>query len=283
VNLNGFTVKFQFYVLENLAQDCIIGMDFLQRFGAKIDLCNHVVTFLDDSVSLNLTTSMTQNSLIALIKSVTLQPFTENLIPVKLTRPWHEGVGLVEPPQKPDDQGFVVARALVRPCNERTMCRLINPTAGTVNLHKDLVLAQLSSVDQEEIMAVDMDQSRGESHGNGRQVVEPTSRKYTVEELGIKIENARLTSGEQQQFVDLVNEFGDVFALSLADLPGTTVCEHEIDTGDALPVRQRAYKASPVAQKEIMRQVDEMLEAGIIRVAVYGRVPWCWSRRKMER
>ena len=48
------------------------------------------------------------------------------------------------------------------------------------------------------------------------------------------------------------------------DLVGTDVVEMEIDTGDAQPVRKRAYRQSPQMMREMDRQVQEMGEAGIV-------------------
>ena len=44
----------------------------------------------------------------------------------------------------------------------------------------------------------------------------------------------------------------------------TSLVQHVIDTGDAAPIKQRPYRVSPDVRKEIDRQVDEMLEKGII-------------------
>ena len=47
--------------------------------------------------------------------------------------------------------------------------------------------------------------------------------------------------------------------------------KHTIDTGTATPIRQRPYRHSPEARKEIDRQVDKMLESGIIEESTS---PW---------
>ena len=51
----------------------------------------------------------------------------------------------------------------------------------------------------------------------------------------------------------------------------TSLVQHVIDTGDATPIKQRPYRVSPDVKKEIDRQVDEMLEKGIIQKSV---PPW---------
>jgi len=48
------------------------------------------------------------------------------------------------------------------------------------------------------------------------------------------------------------------------DLVGTDVETMHIDTGDAKPVRKRAYRQSPEMQRIMQKQIDEMLAANII-------------------
>lgn len=63
---------------------------------------------------------------------------------------------------------------------------------------------------------------------------------------------------------ELLYKNRDVFALSLADLPGTNVVEHDIVTKGP-PRRQRPYRHSISARNEIDKQVIQMLEAGIVK------------------
>ena len=51
----------------------------------------------------------------------------------------------------------------------------------------------------------------------------------------------------------------------------TSLVQHVIDTGDAMPIKQRPYRGSPDVKKEIDRQVDEMLKNGIMQESVS---PW---------
>ena len=63
----------------------------------------------------------------------------------------------------------------------------------------------------------------------------------------------------------------DVFAFSDDQLGRTTLVQHVIETGDAAPIKQRPYRTSPESKQEIDRQVNGMLERGIIQESVS---PW---------
>ena len=67
---------------------------------------------------------------------------------------------------------------------------------------------------------------------------------------------------------NLLTEFSDVFS----GRPNLThVAAHEIDTGDSLPIRSPPYKVPQKLEKEVNREVEKMLEMGIIRPS---KSPW---------
>ena len=96
------------------------------------------------------------------------------------------------------------------------------------------------------------------------EVADDTEFMHILDDLGIKIENENLTPEQRTQLTKFLAINRNVFAKSLRDLEGTDVMKHVIDTGDAPPQRQRGFRHSPAAKKEIERQVEEMLSDGII-------------------
>ena len=77
-----------------------------------------------------------------------------------------------------------------------------------------------------------------------------------------------LNDDERLKFKKLFNEYRDVFAFPGDQLGMTSLVQHVIDTGDAMPIKQRQYRVSPDVKKEIDRPVEEMLEKGIIQESV---------------
>ena len=80
-----------------------------------------------------------------------------------------------------------------------------------------------------------------------------------------------MNDDERLKFKKLFNEYRDVFAFPGDQLGMTSLVQHVIDAGDAMPIKQRQYRASPDVKKEIDLQVEEMLEKGIIQDSVS---PW---------
>ena len=62
-----------------------------------------------------------------------------------------------------------------------------------------------------------------------------------------------------------------MFAFSDNQLGRTSLVWHTIDTGDALPVKQRPYRTTRDNKQEIDHQVNDMLQRGIIQELVS---PW---------
>jgi hypothetical protein len=55
------------------------------------------------------------------------------------------------------------------------------------------------------------------------------------------------------------------------DFKGTTVIEHEIQVGDAQPIRRPPYRTPYALREEMERQVQDMLKKGVIRES---NSPW---------
>ena len=80
-----------------------------------------------------------------------------------------------------------------------------------------------------------------------------------------------LSEADKIKFGDLFQSYRDVFAFTDDELGKTSLVQHVIDTGDALPIKQRPYRTSPKCKQEIDRQVEDMLQKEIIRESVS---PW---------
>ena len=59
-----------------------------------------------------------------------------------------------------------------------------------------------------------------------------------------------------------------MFGSSIADLFSTPFVKRYIDTANAKPIKQKAHRASHHHCKEIEKQVEEMLQNGIIKPSV---------------
>ena len=81
----------------------------------------------------------------------------------------------------------------------------------------------------------------------------------------------QLTEEESQTVAGLLHRHKDVFSLSEQDLGRTNLVTHNIDTGDARPIKQHPRRTSPSKHAEIERQVEDLLQRGIVKKS---NSPW---------
>ena len=162
-------------------------------------------------------------------------------------------------------QEYLVARTLVTARDKCTFCRVINLSDVPIVLYKLTKLVKLVPLTDNRVVLCKNDTNTKQlfhtlmnindintlmSNEVTFQSENRMSRSpRTVEQLGLKIGDADLTQAEKEAAIELLNKNADLFAVSLAELPGTHLCEYEIDTGDAKPINSGPYRLSPAAQE----------------------------------
>ncbi|KAL0153953.1 hypothetical protein M9458_050710 [Cirrhinus mrigala] len=79
---------------------------------------------------------------------------------------------------------------------------------------------------------------------------------------------SHLTVEQSHDLMDLLSNFSTLFR----DVPGrTSVCVHDIDVGDANPIKQHPYRLNPRKREVMQAEVDYLLRHGM---AVPSQSPW---------
>src|SRR6267154_4551980 len=296
VKLQGLIVPFEFLVTESLTHDLLLGHDFLTETKALIKYADSSITFYDNMVELKLL-SKTSNIVALVEKEYDLEPESESLIPVCLTQNISGTDMLLEALPMRENQKFLIAKPLAPIIHGKTFCQVMNPTTQVIHLKYHLPIASVSQIDTTSISSSPLPRHHDRSYvnvvdttyhdpirnTNFHQNLQPTfsNAQYasqqstpnlpytqgqyrTLKELGISINNTNLSETEKATLSKLLEDNSDVFALSLHDLPGTTLQTYDIDTGDSKPVRQRPYRPSPAGRIEMSKQIKELLDAGFI-------------------
>ena len=73
------------------------------------------------------------------------------------------------------------------------------------------------------------------------------------------------------QLKDLLQEFNDIFSKTPKTMGRTDLVEHEIEIGDALPIKQKPYRVSQKERDIIDKQITEMAKYDVIRPS---HSPW---------
>lgn len=83
------------------------------------------------------------------------------------------------------------------------------------------------------------------------------------------IDSLELDSAQRSYLCNATKKFN---SLSKATLGCSNVFEHNIDTGDAQPIYQRPYPISPAIQQRMSKELDRMIQLGVVEPA---DSPWC--------
>jgi transposase InsO family protein len=78
------------------------------------------------------------------------------------------------------------------------------------------------------------------------------------------MDNPHLSTGQKKRLQELLHRHSDRFSMKGENMERTDSVQHEIDTGDARPFRERLRQYAPAVQKIIDNEVQQMLKDGVI-------------------
>src|SRR4051794_16441172 len=108
----------------------------------------------------------------------------------------------------------------------------------------------------------DLEETSRQEKGFGSTGVNSVDQKNDRHTYKIGEQN---TPRQEKQIRHLLEEFKDTIATTFEDIKGAKVqYQHEIDTGDAHPVKRAPYHIPPNHRKWVEDEIQEMLKNGII-------------------
>jgi len=278
VGLNGLLVPHKFFVIEGLRNKVICGLDFLTQTNCKLDLQASAASFFDGLIVLPLQQRAKHSAVLYSLTRCVLPPRCEVILPVRLPQHFaaavsngkHTVTAMVEPlAAKRQPVNFLVAKSVVncKSQDRQACCRVLNFTDHDFVIRKGTPVAVISHA---EVLPENKFQDLNVS---SVEVNKPQDKELTLEEkvqflknMGINLEKDEINAGVYNKFCELLYEYKDIFALSLKDLTGSNLPKCPILTyPDAKPVRVRPYRLNDAMRAEVDRQLDELLEAGIIQ------------------
>ena len=140
--INNVLVTHEFFIVKNLICKVILGIDFLEKTEAQINVRDRIITFFDGTVKLQLTGRRDNFQVAFVAKTQTLKPKTERLVELKVIRPFHsKAVVLLQPNELRPVFGAAVAHCITAGKGRRLMCRVFNATESDLLLRKKAKLA----------------------------------------------------------------------------------------------------------------------------------------------
>jgi len=229
-------------------------------------------------VGLNITKS--NETLLCTIDVVLISPRSEALVPVAVPTNFGPGLAMAEPAVNLHTKHSALAKAIVLPQQDRTVCKLLNPTNSSIFLKRHSTIAVINKLSIDSMNVIDnSDGAPLTDEGHGTETVTLDEQLKVIKQREIELYRNRLSDEQYAKLIALLYRNQDLYATGMTDLVETDVLYHSIDTGNADPVRKRAYRQSPEMMKKMKRQVGEMVDEGIVEES---DSPWS-SDQKIRR
>ena len=242
-------------VTENIAEP-LIGYDWLAKnkvfwgFGVgKILIQDEIFPLIESQDETNTAYR------VILQEDVTLAKFSESIIPAQIvidgrafSRNQQDTEELLVEPTALNGGLFIASTLLPHRCYNVPV-RVVNSAARDVTLKRGSMLAEAQPV--------------SEVHEIAKEKDSPSNTDEWLEKLMENVGND-LSYLDRANLRNLLYENRQCFSRSEYDLGQTSIVKHCINTGDSLPIRQ-ALRRQPLAYlPEIDKQVNDMLDHGII-------------------
>lgn len=241
-------------IIANIVDDCIIGLDFMRKYECKIDLKGGVLKFGAYEVPMEGGVS----GHVFCARRTTLRPRSQALVPVTLPHGARQGSHSCVVIEKTEgSKPWIPARTVVR-TSATAFIRVLNLSDTQQVLSKGTPMGTC-----EAISWIRSCQGSNESKS-----------QEEVVEIGKLLENCQnnLTEEELLKARNLLKRYRSVFAAHDSDIGRTGVVQHEIDTGDIMPIRQRPRRVPVAREKEVENMIEEMRRDKVIEPSTS---PWC--------
>ena len=172
------------------------------------------MTFYDDLVGLSLTNS--NENLLCTVDAVLIPPQSEALIPVAVPTSFTSSLSVIEPAINLHTKHLALAKAIVFPKQNTTVCKLLNPTNAPIFLKRHSTIAVINKISIESINVIDDSVLQIDNS-------EPTSipleeQLKAIMDKRIKLDQNKLSDEQFTKLANLLYQNLDLFAVGMKDL-----------------------------------------------------------------
>jgi hypothetical protein len=250
------------FLVAHIEDDCLIGMDFMKKYGFEMSTPKSTVTIGEREFPLQLkelTSPRTARIFVA--KDVNIPGMTECVIAARVSYNGdQEYMGLVEPhPSKElSNNGLLFARSLGKVCKGIIPVRVANLDGNTRRLHRGEEIGTCESVTW--IKKLEAAPEERKTTGIPK-ALQPLLNETTK----------GLNTQQKASVSQLLAEFQDVFVTKEDECGRTNLVMHRIDTGNARPIRQRPRQLPFGKRSEAEALLEAMKEQEVIEPSTS---PW---------
>ena len=264
ITISKAKFKCKFYVIDRIQHPVILGIDFLTAHKVDIDFGSKLVYIEDNLVHTSLIQS--NDGLARIVVPTEIPPNSQINVLVRVSRRKAGEQVLLEPSSTLNNRNLAGARCMVKlhkpDKTPRANMSIINPTENSVYLQADTVVATVHEADISEQQPLADEADNNSSSATCFNINLPSQEEPNI---NFDLSKSDLTGVQKEKLAAFLGENKDLFSPSLQNLGRTDLYHHVIETEPGKgPVRLPFYRQAPHIRNEIDRQVNEMLEQGIV-------------------
>ena len=274
-----------------ITDDVLLGLDFLEKHRAIVDLEQGVVVLGDQLFPLQLREGSgvpCRTARLMATESVKVGPGMVAAVPCRLEGDVEAADVLLF---EPDCSDGPMDLPVLLEAAERVYVPAVNSTGSIKAIIRGQTLGVATAVEL-------MDPSVPDASVRRHTVEQACSKPDKVPEYLQSLFDAStsgLTEKQAERLAQLLINYQDIFSKTDQDLGHTAVIQHRIDTRDAAPIKQRMRRTPVGFSQEEEKHLQSMLTNGIIRPSASewasppvlirkrdGSVRWCVDYRKLN-
>ena len=264
LSLNGQVTVCNFLVAD-ISDDGILGLPFLADTGTRLDFGRKEFIFNEQTVDCFDRENQCISQTVRCAKTVTIPARCQMIITGK-TKLHNKGSEMILEPSKRfvQKKGLLVAKTVCEPKGVSVCVRVCNVMNEPMVIYKNTHLGVLCNAE-----TVSVVQSREPAYVNRVQVSQNTVPDHLIDLYDRSV--SELPKQHHKKVAQLLVSNADVFSKNEHDLGQTDVIFHDINTGLEAPIKQAPRRFPAEHEKEIERQLNELLKNGLIQP---GHGPW---------
>jgi hypothetical protein len=262
ISVNGTQFPVPVNIARQLSTRIILGSQFLNRHGARIDCASRKLR-------------LAKQSKIRVLEKQEIPSHTQYVVCAKLSNKLPlDTIGLCHGGRRVAALGILIANTASSVQNNCTHLLVMNTTDEPITFYPRTKLGTFSLVDSHIIHSFpDLEENYVNLVLASPVDSDVNSKQNSVKEVlsKVNLNTQHITGTDKSEINGLLTEYIDLFQVKGGPTGNYSSVKHTINTGDHHPIRSRPYRQAPHIQAEVRRQVNEMLEQDVIRESTS---PW---------
>ena len=247
--------KVSVLIAKGLLHKAILGLNFLKRFDAFIDLSQNKISLFNQGTKsvheLFQGKGGYRSVSKVLAQDIVVTTRTERRVQCKVTEDIEDGnIVYFEPKQEILQTKSIYVAGAIDIFNEGSItAQLINPTQEGIILRRGTVVGQVEMMEEAVV-------------GNVEEEESPKSRAWMEK---VEIGDKNFSTGEKKRIEDLLAEYKDVFSQEDNDLGRCGLVSHSIEIIGEKPKRCGVRPLNPAMREVLKTHIDELKSNDLIQ------------------